>query len=345
MTGVLMVLLTVLKVVGIVLAVVLGLLLLIILLILFVPIKYKVKGYKEGEDIDALAKVRWMSPLLKADVVYKKKPGEDAYFDYWVKVFWKKVYPTDDEEDEEEETEESTKPQKRGKAKVTEEPEETVDYSKWDLKEEKDELDEYFDETDSEKASAEDKIRKATGDDTVDALDADIDTADDKAGDKAGKEKIPLKEKISRKIAEIKEKLIALKEKILSLRNDGEKRYKWVKERADFLSREDNMAAIGKILRELLKLLKHCAPRKGGAVLNIGFDDASATGNAVGAYSFLYPYIGKIIVLNADFENSVLDAKGDLKGRIVIFFILCRAAVLGLDKNVRRFIKEVQRYV
>ncbi len=345
MTGVLTVILTVLKVVGIVLAVILGLLLVLILLILFAPIKYEVKGYKAGDDIDALAKVRWLTPLLRADVVYKKKPGEDAYFDYWVKVFWKKVYPTEDEE--EEETEEPSAEKKTGKKKKEDAKPaiETTDYSKWDLKEEKDELDEYLDETgDREKTAIPDKSDK-----TSKLADSekytDHDTADDTDTESGKKEKVPLKDKISQAIARIKEKLTAIKEKILSLKKDGEARYKWVKERKDFLTKDENIAAISKILNEVLKILIHCAPKKGGAVIDLGFEDASATGKAVGAYSFLYPHIGKVIVLNADFEKSVMDAKGDLEGRIVVFFILCRAAVLGLDKNVRRFIKEVQRYV
>ena len=348
MTGVLTVILTVLKVVGIVLAVILGLLLVLILLILFAPIKYEVKGYKAGEDIDALAKVRWLTPLLRADVVYKKKPGEDAYFDYWVKVFWKKVYPTEDEE--EEETEEPSAEKKTGKkkkedAKPAIETEETTDYSKWDLKEEKDELSEYLDETgDREKTAIPDKSDKTSKSADSEKY-TDHDTADDTDTESGKKEKVPLKDKISQAIARIKEKLTAIKEKILSLRKDGEARYKWVKERKDFLTKDENIAAISKILNEVLKILIHCAPKKGGAVIDLGFEDASATGKAVGAYSFLYPHIGKVIVLNADFEKSVMDAKGDLEGRIVVFFILCRAAVLGLDKNVRRFIKEVQRYV
>ena len=348
MTGVLTVILTVLKVVGIVLAVILGLLLVLILLILFAPIKYEVKGYKAGEDIDALAKVRWLTPLLRADVVYKKKPGEDAYFDYWVKVFWKKVYPTEDEE--EEETEEPSAEKKTGKkkkedAKPAIETEETTDYSKWDLKEEKDELSEYLDETgDREKTAIPDKSDKTSKSADSEKY-TDHDTADDTDMGSDKKEKVPLKDKISQAIARIKEKLTAIKEKILSLRKDGEARYKWVKERKDFLTKDENIAAISKILNEVLKILIHCAPKKGGAVIDLGFEDASATGKAVGAYSFLYPHIGKVIVLNADFEKSVMDAKGNLEGRIVVFFILCRAAVLGLDKNVRRFIKEVQRYV
>ncbi len=311
MTGVLMVLLTVLKAVGIILAVILGLLIFLILLILFAPIRYEIKGYKAGDDIDALAKVRWLTPLLRADVIYKKKKGEDTVFDYWVKVFWKKIYPED----------------------------EPSDHSKWDLPEEKDELSELLED------DLTGREEKKTGQLSKDASHRNYHEETDRITEEEPEEKVPLREKLALKIKAIKEKLAVAREKVISLKDDAGARYEWVKERADFISKRENTQALGHILRELKKLLIHCLPKKGGAVIDLGFSDASATGKAVAAYSFLYPYIGRRIILNADFENSIMDARGDMKGRVILFFVLMRVVDLALDKNVRRFVKEVQRYV
>lgn len=80
------VILQILGIIGIVLLCLLGLLLLLILLVLFVPIRYRLTGYKEGETLVLAARVTYLLHLLSVRFDYPK-PGSLIIKVFGIRIF------------------------------------------------------------------------------------------------------------------------------------------------------------------------------------------------------------------------------------------------------------------
>lgn len=80
------VILQILGIIGIVLLCLLGLLLLLILLVLFVPIRYRLTGYKEGETLVLTARVTYLLHLLSVRFDYPK-PGSLIIKVFGIRIF------------------------------------------------------------------------------------------------------------------------------------------------------------------------------------------------------------------------------------------------------------------
>ena len=67
------VILGILKVIGVILLVILCLLLLCLLALLFVPVRYRVAGRKEGQELESRIQVSWLLHLLRLTADYREK--------------------------------------------------------------------------------------------------------------------------------------------------------------------------------------------------------------------------------------------------------------------------------
>lgn len=123
------------------------------------------------------------------------------------------------------------------------------------------------------------------------------------------------------------QKLAAQKDKVVS----------WIEDEA-------NQKSFKLILRQLGKLLRHLVPKKGQGKITFGFgDDPYLTGQILAGIGPFYPLYGEYIEVCPDFERSVFDIEGSVKGRIRIGFLMGYAARLLLDKNIRKNIRAFMR--
>ena len=123
------------------------------------------------------------------------------------------------------------------------------------------------------------------------------------------------------------QKLAAQKDKMVS----------WVEDEA-------NQKSMKLIFRQLGKLIRHLIPKKGHGKITFGFeDDPYLTGQILAGIGPFYPLYGEYIEVCPDFERSVFDVEGSVKGRIRIGFLIGYAVRLLFDKNIRKNIRAFMR--
>ena len=95
-------------------------------------------------------------------------------------------------------------------------------------------------------------------------------------------------------------------EKLESL---SEKKDKIIKELEDPVHQK----AFSKAKKETGKLLKRWKPKVIKGTVRFGFEDPCHTGQALAAFSIIYPFIGEFLSIEPNFERRIL--KGDVKVR------------------------------
>ncbi len=140
----------------------------------------------------------------------------------------------------------------------------------------------------------------------------------------------PKKRKLAEKLADLKETAACVLE-LFARRKDVAVAY---------VKKDTTKAAISKLWKAVLWLLKTIAPRKGKAELIFGMKDPQMTGNIFSAAATLYPWYGDHITVIPDFEGEHLEGDGFIKGRIRLIGVLVWAIRLYFDKNLKRVYKE-----
>lgn len=97
-----------------------------------------------------------------------------------------------------------------------------------------------------------------------------------------------------------------MEEKLESL---SEKKDKIIKELEDPVHQK----AFSKAKKETGKLLKRWKPKVIKGTVRFGFEDPCHTGQALAAFSIIYPFIGEFLSIEPNFERRIL--KGDIKVR------------------------------
>ena len=105
------------------------------------------------------------------------------------------------------------------------------------------------------------------------------------------------------------------------------------------LADEKNQRAARKVLKELLKVLRHILPKKPEGYLKLGLSDPAATGKLMELFSLLYPYCGDTLEVIPIFDRPELEGRLKLRGRVRLIVPAVGALKLYLDKTIRRFLK------
>lgn len=100
------IILTILKIIGILLLVLLAIILFVTAAVLFVPVRYRLNGEKEGDNLSVRAEVFWFMHLLRARALYPE-PGRVI-----VKLLWFTLYDSGSEEKSEEKEKKQRKSKK-----------------------------------------------------------------------------------------------------------------------------------------------------------------------------------------------------------------------------------------
>lgn len=111
-----------------------------------------------------------------------------------------------------------------------------------------------------------------------------------------------------------------------------------------FLKDKQVWQAFRDVKAEAIKLLKHIKPRKIKGYLHFGFDSPCTTGKLYGFICMFYTKLPKRFLLQADFENKVLDGDLLIKGRIQIYYLLIIALRLYRNDNLKQVMKKRRTY-
>ena len=314
------VVLTILKILGIILLCIIGLLLLILLMVLFIPIRYHVNGSYTAENISASLKVRWF--ILRILGNYNK--GDP--FTIKAKVAWFTVYSMEIGGKKDPEITEDA-------GEAIPPPDEPSTESSADTQKpsghlvgEKEAASEQSAEEKKSSSEQSTEEKKSSSEQSVEEIKP---PADRKPEEKPPKPDLPAEDTWEDPEESPFDKMEALMDKIETKRDHIEQ----------FLERDATKRTIERGKKLLIKIFRHLKPTKGHIDLHIGLGSAADTGMILGYAARFYPLFGKWLFITPDFYEKVMEASGDVKGRIRIGTLAIPALVFYLRKDTRRTIK------
>ena len=341
---VLHILLIILKIIGIIIAVILGLLLLLLVTFLCVPVRYRLDASMPGEikESSAYGRVTWFLRLIRIDVSF-----EEQELKWRVRIAWKsfgsepqKSGHTDTEKKKSEDRPVKTDVEKTETAKIESEKEEAHEKentaSKENRKEQRVESSRGLPKV--EKESAEEKTIVESGQ----AASKDMEERSGKKTEKSPEsilqktherpekvqpeknsekpektDKIEKKEEKTGRFEKIKCTIVKFCDKIKHTVGHAEEKLESLSEKKDKIIKEledpVHQKAFSKAKKETGKLLKRWKPKVIKGTVRFGFEDPCHTGQALAAFSIIYPFIGEFLSIEPNFERRIL--KGDIKVR------------------------------
>ena len=304
--------LLILKIIGIILLVLLGLILALLFLLVFVPFYYKAEGDFYDNKPYAKFRIRYLFPFLQIYVQYK-----DGVPDGKVKLLGITVYDVFSEKETSKEEE----------CEILGNPKDAESYST---------------ESKIQNPDATIVMENVSVDETKhkDMEDAEKDTEDTEDTPLGIWGKIKyfvcvIKNKCSElltKLKEIKEKGLNFKAKISHVTTQ-------IKYYYAICQMEVTKVVYEKAKHALLKLWNHLKPRKGYARFHFGTGDPASTGQICGIFGMLYPFLGKYIIPEPDFEQKIYEGDFCFSGHLTVFALLQVVWLILFDKDIRRLRK------
>lgn len=98
------------------------------------------------------------------------------------------------------------------------------------------------------------------------------------------------------------------------------------------------------VFKRVGKVLKHILPGKLKADILLGTGSPDTTGYLYGIYGMFSPYLGKNVVVNADFEQKILQGKANARGHITVFTLLINVLAVLLDKRLHLLIRKIKKH-
>ena len=304
--------LLVLKVIGIILLCILGLILLLLLLTLFSPLTYNVVASGSMESYKVKAKIGWFLNIFRVNVCFK-----DGKLKLRVRIFG--IPFNLGAKSEKKQKKEETLPAQLPEVIETTEAEEEVLLIEEVTEEPKEEPE--------NKTTIKDKIKNIFKREKKPKL--------------SEEEKQRLKEEKARLKAEKKEaSRRAREEKIKQIKEFISKG----KEAWAYLQEAETKKAISLAKDVLKKVLKHIFPRKFKGHIDFGLEDPSTTGTVVAAVCAAYPiHKGNMIVTPYfDTDKMILRGKAQVKGHIILCYLLIQGLRILTNKRIMSLIKKVR---
>ena len=102
-----------------------------------------------------------------------------------------------------------------------------------------------------------------------------------------------------------------------------------------------------KLLRSLKKIIRHLLPDELKIRGTIGLDDPAQTGRVMEAAAVLYAFYPDHIQITPSFDEKVLEGEAELKGKIVLLYLLFKGIGMALsvllNKECRGFFREMKQ--
>lgn len=315
------VLLLILKIIGIVLLSILGLLLFVLIIVLFVPIRYKAKLDVVNKDVKLIATGSWLLHLVLVSY------SLDNNNQFLIKIFGH-----------------------------------TIDFNK--EKRQKKSVDKKDTKKSNTKKSKKEEIHKDSEQMVSDSnatiptdkeINADLIAANE-ASDGASLKETNYKNLSTAKESEIKSKEVSksdedileellnddldMEDEAAKKDNKTTEKYGKIKNKLEVIKSDSFKQAFSLCKKELIHLFKIILPKKWYIDARVGFDDPSTTGKILAATGMLYGLIHKHVNVVGDFENEIVDIHGKFVGHITAFKLLCVAAHLYFNKNLKSIINQ-----
>lgn len=108
------------------------------------------------------------------------------------------------------------------------------------------------------------------------------------------------------------------------------------------LQEDDTKQLIANAREALFKVLKSICPKEFSVKGRFGFAAPDTTGKVYGIYAMVMPLLKGRVILEPDFEQTIIKGEAALKGRITIFVIVVNALRILFDKRLQPLIKKLK---
>lgn len=102
--------------------------------------------------------------------------------------------------------------------------------------------------------------------------------------------------------------------------------------------------AFTQIVTQLKALFRHLKPKKLSIWLHYGTGDPYTLGQHLTYISILYGFFGEYLEVEPDWDEKVLEAKGNVKGRIRVFTLLRICIKVIKDENIKNLWNEIRQF-
>lgn len=337
------VILTILKILGIILLV----LLVIVFSVLFVSVRYRLEGEKSSpgwSEANGKVKVSWLLHLIHLRIQYQEKELDWECYLFGVPLKkagaavreWKKKRRKKKVQEQKERrkkaVQQKNEPEKRtaAKKKGQEKPLQIEEKTRTAAKEQKS----------TEKQTNPEKSKTAA----PEAKKTEIETTERKQ-----QEKEKVSDKLSRFwnrckkiVGSILEFPGKLKKKLTNIRLTFRGFYDKIKQWRTLWNEESTLAALHFLTEKGRKLIRHVLPRKIRGSITFGCEDPALTGQILGAVAIAYPLYGKGVAVYPRFEEKILEGQLQMKGRIVVAYLLWQAWKIYRNPDVRKTLKKIR---
>ena len=330
---VLAVILKILSIIGWILLGILGLIVLLLLIVCLVPIRYRADVHAPGtlDGLKAQARATWLLHLISADAGFEERSLTGR-----IRIAWKKINLTEDEADFQD-----TSKDKKEKDTAAEPEKEEAEEGSFEVIVENKKEEEEKDKKDSAPVSVVTAEKKETAPPEESAPEEK--SREEKKAEKkearAEKKRAKEEKKETKKTTEKKHRFTI--DRIYDTIN--EIRFTW-HDVMGFLEKPVHQKALAHVKKRLVKFLKKLLPRKLKAEGVIGFEDPYNTARAATLMSFLARKTGDSTAIDFDFENSVFEVDGYLKGIIRLGSAVWMILPLLVDIRIWRTIKDIKAF-
>ena len=97
--------------------------------------------------------------------------------------------------------------------------------------------------------------------------------------------------------------------------------------------------------KDLFLILRHVKPKKFNADILLGLGDPATTAQVLAAVNVADAFLDYDIDLEPDFDNKVVEADVDIRGRIALWRVLLSAARVYFNKDIRKVYKRINRII
>lgn len=311
----LLILLNILKITGIVLLCIIGFVLFVLLLVLFVPIRYRLSGFKDEDEYGIDARISWLLHLVRVMFSYPE-PGEVSVKVLFFEVFNSKLNNNDEDEENE--------------------------FKYKNISDEKPEAQEMTDENSKNDKNVKEKDKVVSAAEYEKKYNQDIEKSDENK--EADFQDVVENENDRKKEG-------AFGEASKNFKYTLEEKYDRMKSifgnlsfYKKLLTDDDSKELYEHVIKRLRKILKSIRPRLIKGRLTFGGGTPDTTGYAYGAYCMFKGIIGRDFVFIPDFTKEILEGDILIKGHITVFVLLINAALVYFDRRCRLFIRRIKRH-
>lgn len=330
--------LLILKIIGIALLVILGLLLVILLMVLFVPIRYRIKGNLHDKVPVADARVSFLFPLFWVEAGY-----EQELFGR-IKLLGITVYDLiHPKKKEKKEKKRRTNRDKRSDKNETEaaEVEKTDVAADGNMPE--------IETVSGHELQSDSAVDAESASETKSGLTKEHEDLIRQLMEKEENKK-SFSEKVELFIEKLKEFFVKVQAFFRKLRENTQEMIDKLNDSVtkvsgilDFIESDEFQKAFFVAKKTIFKLLKSIAPRKIKISLHIGTGDPGSTGQICAIYGFLYPFVENCVMIEPDFEQTIMEGEFFLKGYITGFMFLRVAWVALFHRDLKCIRKMIRK--